>query len=154
MSDTDQKRAWKIADNNRVCFYGWNGKQVPMSPIVREEENAIYFLADADSDKITDITGNSSVQLSFSDESANDYLLVEGNAAVSNDRQKIEELWTPFAKAFWDSHEDPDIRLIVVTPSQAEFWDGPGTMAAKAKMLVAAVTGNKPDMGDNRLTKM
>jgi general stress protein 26 len=154
MSDKDQQRAWKIADNNRVCFYGWNGKQVPMSPIVREEENAIYFLTDADSDKITDIDANSTVQLSFSDESANDYLLVEGRAAVSNDREKIKELWTPFAKAFWESEDDPAIRLIVVTPAQAEFWDGPGTMAAKAKMLVAAVTGTKPDMGDNRLTEM
>ncbi len=65
MSETDPKRAWKIAADNRVCFYGWNGKQVPMTPIVREEEGTIYFLADVDSEKVTDIHGKLPVQLTF-----------------------------------------------------------------------------------------
>lgn len=154
MTDSDPQRAWKIAEDSRVCFYGWNGNQVPMSPIVRKDEGAIYFLADVDSEKVTDIQGQSVVQLTFSNESANDYLFVAGNAQVSNDRAKIKELWTPFAKAFWDSEDDPDIRLITVSPNHAEFWDGPGTIAATAKMLYASVTGNKPDMGDNRKTGM
>lgn len=154
MAETDPQRAWKIAESNRVCFYGWNGKQVPMSPIVREDEGTIYFLADADSEKVTDIQGQTAVQLTFSNESANDYLFIVGDAKVLNDRAKIKELWTPFAKAFWESADDPDIRLIVVSPNHAEFWDGPGKIAATAKMLYASVTGSKPDMGDNRETGM
>ncbi|MDR6433540.1 general stress protein 26 [Brucella pseudogrignonensis] len=125
-----------------------------MSPIVRKEEGAIYFLTDARSDKVTDIQGQSTVQLTFSNESANDYLFIEGNAQVSNDRAKIKDVWTPFAKAFWESENDPKIRLIVVSPSHAEFWDGPGAIMATAKMLFASVTGKKPDMGDNRETGM
>ncbi|MGW6780650.1 pyridoxamine 5'-phosphate oxidase family protein [Brucella pseudogrignonensis] len=154
MAETDPQRAWKIAESNRVCFYGWNEKQVPMSPIVREDERSIYFLADADSEKVTDIQGQTAVQLTFSNESANDYLFIVGDAKVLNDRAKIKELWTPFAKAFWESADDPDIRLIVVSPNHAEFWDGPGKIAATAKMLYASVTGSKPDMGDNRETGM
>ncbi len=154
MAETDPQRAWKIAESNRVCFYGWDGKQVPMSPIVREDEGTIYFLADADSEKVTDIQGQTAVQLTFSNESANDYLFIVGDAKVLNDRAKIKELWTPFAKAFWESADDPDIRLIVVSPNHAEFWDGPGKIAATAKMLYASVTGSKPDMGDNRETGM
>jgi hypothetical protein len=42
----------------------------------------------------------------------------------------------------------------VVSPNHAEFWDGPGRVAATAKMLFASVTGNKPDIGDNRETGM
>lgn len=154
MTETDPQRAWKIATDNRVCFYGWNGKQVPMSPIVRKEEGTIYFLADAASEKVTDIQEKSPVQLTFSNESANDYLFIIGDAQVSNNRAKIKELWTPFAKAFWNSEDDPDIRLIVVSPNHAEFWDGPGRISATAKMLYASVTGSKPDMGDNRETGM
>ena len=154
MTETDPQRAWKIATDNRVCFYGWNGKQVPMTPIVREEEGTIYFLADADSEKVTDIHGKLPVQLTFSNEASNDYLFIAADAQISNDRFKIKELWTPLAKAFWDSEDDPDIRLIVVSPNHAEFWDGPGRVAATAKMLFASVTGNKPDMGDNRETGM
>jgi general stress protein 26 len=94
------------------------------------------------------------VQLTFSNEASNDYLFIAADAQISNDRSKIKELWTPFAKAFWDSEDDPDIRLIVVSPNHAEFWDGPGRVAATAKMLFASVTGNKPDIGDNRETGM
>lgn len=154
MTDTDPQKAWKIAEANRVCFYGWNGKQVPMSPIVRKDEGVIYFLADASSDKVTDLGSPADVQLTFSDQSANDYLLVTGNAKISNDIEKIKELWTPFAKAWWDSENDPNIRLIVVSPTHAEFWDGPGAVTAAAKMLFAAVTGDRPDMGENRETGM
>lgn len=154
MTDSDSQRAWKIAEDNRVCFYGWNGKQVPMSPLVRKNEGIIYFLTDVASEKVTENQGNSAVQLTFSNESANDYLFIEGKAQVSNDRAKIKELWTPFAKAFWESEDDPNIRLIAVSPSHAEFWDGPGSIAATAKMIYASVTGNKPDMGDNRETSM
>src|SRR5690606_23732389 len=103
------------------------GHQMPMSPIVRKEEGAIYFLTDARSDKVGEIGGEETVQLTFSDHSANDYLVVEGQAQVSNDREKIRDLWNAFAKAWWDSADDPNIRLIAVSPIRAEFWDGPGT---------------------------
>lgn len=154
MTNTDPQKAWNIAKASRVCFYGSNGKQVPMTAIVRPDEGAIYFLTDASSEKVMDIVGEARVQLTFSDHSANDYLFIEGDAYVSNDRAKIKELWTPFAKAWWDSENDPNIRLIVVSPNHAEFWDGPGSIAATAKMLFAAVTGDKPDMGENRKTGM
>jgi hypothetical protein len=37
-----------------------------------------------------------------------------------------------------------------VTPSQAEYWDGPGALVATVKMAVAAMTGNRPQLGENR----
>ncbi|RBO86827.1 pyridoxamine 5'-phosphate oxidase family protein, partial [Pseudochrobactrum asaccharolyticum] len=56
--------------------------------------------------------------------------------------------------AFWDSADDPNIRLIVVSPNRAEFWDGPNSLTAAVKMMFASVTGSKPDLGDNRETGM
>jgi len=154
MSDSDPAKAWEIAEGNRVCFFGVRGHQMPMSPIVRKEEGAIYFLTDARSDKVGEIGGEETVQLTFSDHSANDYLVVEGQAQVSNDREKIRDLWNAFAKAWWDSADDPNIRLIAVSPIRAEFWDGPGTLTASAKMLFASITGGRPDMGKKKHTGM
>lgn len=154
MSDSDPVRAWKIAENCRVCFFGLSDHQMPMSPIIRKDEGAIYFLTDARSEKVQEVGVEHVVQLTFSDHSANDYLFIEGDAQVSNDREKIRDLWSPFAKAWWDSPDDPNIRLITVSPNRAEFWDGPGNITASAKMLFAAATGGRPDMGDNRKTGM
>ncbi|GGA51091.1 hypothetical protein GCM10011385_00420 [Nitratireductor aestuarii] len=154
MTASDPEKAWKIAENTRACFFSVSGHQMPMSAIVRKDEGAIYFLTDANSEKVGEIQDDHTVQLSFADHSANDYLVVEGQAQVSNDREKIRELWSTFAQAWWDSPEDPNIRLISVSPNSAEFWDGPGSITASAKMLFAAVTGGRPDMGEKKHTGM
>ena len=43
----------------------------------------------------------------------------------------------------------PEPRLLTVTPSQAELWEGPNKLVAAAIMLTAAVTGAKPAVGDH-----
>ena len=62
----------------------------------------------------------------------------------------MRELWGTPAKTWWDSPDDPNIRVLKVTPQEAEFWEGSGTGISYVKMAVAAATGNRPDMGENR----
>ena len=64
------------------------------------------------------------------------------------------ELWEPTAKAWWDSADNPNIRLLTVTPSEAEYWDSPGKTVSMVKMLVAAATGTRPDVGKNEKVAM
>jgi general stress protein 26 len=82
------------------------------------------------------------------------FVSLAGTAAVTNDRAKIKELWDPSAKAYWDSPDNPNIRLLTVTPDSAEFWDSPGKVISMVKMAVAAATGAKPDIGENRKVSM
>ena len=43
------------------------------------------------------------------------------------------------------------MRVIVLTPSQAELWDGPASSTFTAfEMVKAKVTGQKPNLGGNR----
>jgi len=79
---------------------------------------------------------------------------VTGEASVSSDRAKIKELWNPWAKAWWDSPDDPNICILKVTPTQAEYWDTPGKIINTIKMAVAAATGNRPEIGENRKVAM
>lgn len=67
---------------------------------------------------------------------------------------RIADLWSAFDKAWWDDETDPDIRLLTVTPERAELWESPGKLVAFATMLTAAVTGAKPDFGDNATVRM
>jgi general stress protein 26 len=126
----------------------------PMSAYLQREDNAIYFLTDARRHKDAEIARNPSINLSFADASSQKYVSLTGNAVVSNDRAKIRELFSTPAKAWWDSAEDPNIRVLKVTPDDAEFWDSPGTIISYAKMAAAAVSGTRPEIGENRKVSM
>ena len=126
----------------------------PMSAYPEREENAIYFLTDARHHKDEEIARSASVNLSFADAGSQKYVSVSGNAAISNDRTKIKELFSTPAKAWWHSADDPNIRVVKVTPDDAEFWDAPGSVISYVKMAAAAVTNTRPDIGDNRKVAM
>jgi hypothetical protein len=44
--------------------------------------------------------------------------------------------------------------VLKITPDDAEFWDSPGTIISYVKMATAAVTGTRPDIGENRKVSM
>jgi len=79
----------------------------------------------------------------------NGYVSFTGTLSASNDRAKIKELWSAFDNAWWDSADDPSIRLVTFNPTEAELWDGPNKITAAALMLTAAIAGSKPRLGDH-----
>ena len=146
-------RVWELAKKIDFCmFTTWDGEHQqsrPLSARVERDEHAIYFLVSADSRKIEQIERYSTVNLAFADTGSMKFVSITGEAAVTNDRAKIADLWSDFDKAWWDDETDPDIRLLTVTPETAELWDLPGKAVAFAKMVAAAVTGAKPKIGEN-----
>ena len=126
----------------------------PMSACLERGSNAIFFLTDARRHNDDEIAGNPNVKVSFADAAEQKYVSVTGTAVVSNDRAKIKQLFSTPAKAWWDSAEDPNIRVIRITPDDAEFWDTPGSVISYVKMVAAAMTGSRPDIGENRKVAM
>lgn len=157
-TSNDTTRVWDLAEKISVAMLAnWDGQNLhsrPMSAHVARDENAFYFLADKRHHKDEDIRKFPTVCLAFADAGDHKYLSVTGDASVSNDRAKIKELFTTWAKAWWDSPEDPNLCLLKVVPTQAEYWDTPGKVISSIKMAVAAATGNRPDIGENRKVAM
>lgn len=154
----DIERAWdlmkKIGFAMLVTRDGDKLRGRPMSAYLERDNNAILFLTDARRHKDEEIARSPNVNLSFADAGSQKYVSVTGTAAVSNDRAKIKQLFSTPARAWWDSADDPNIRLLRVTPDDAEFWDSPGSVISYVKMAAAAVTGTRPDLGDNRKVAM
>jgi general stress protein 26 len=154
----DVERTWtlmeKIGFAMLVTLDGEKLRARPMRAYVRPEENAIYFLADARRHKDDEIAHHPEVNLAFADTGGQKYVSVAGKATVSNDRALIKEMFTTPAKAWWDSAEDPNIRVLKVTPDDAEYWDAPGKVISYIKMAAAAATGSRPEIGDNRKVSM
>ena len=153
-NDNDVDRAWelmkKIGFAMLVTHDGEKLRARPMSASFERETNTIYFLTDARRHKDEEIARNPGVNLSFADASSQKYVSLTGTAVVSNDRAKIRELFSMPAKAWWESADDPNIRVLKITPDDAEFWDSPGTVMSYVKMAAAAATDTRPEMGDNR----
>ena len=121
----------------------------PMSAYLVRDENVIYFLTDARRHMDEEIARNPQVNLSFANAGSQKYVSISGSAVISNDRAKIKQLFSTPAKAWWDSADDPNIRVLKITPEDAEFWDSPGTLTSYVKMTAAAFTGARPDLGDH-----
>lgn len=153
-NDSDTDRAWdlmkKIGFAMLVTRDSEKLRARPMAAYIDRAADAVYFLSDARRHKDDEIRQNPNVNLSFADAGEQKYVSVSGTASVSNDRAKIQQLFTTTAKAWWDSADDPNIRVLKFTPEEAEFWDSPGTVISYVKMAAAAVTGSRPDVGTNR----
>ena len=148
-----QDRIWELADKIDICmFTTWDGERQrsrPLSARVFREDHAIHFLVDQEGHKNEQVEKFPYVSMAWVDSGGHKYAVISGKAKLSNDRAKIAELWSDWDKAWWDDASDPAIRLLTVTPEDGELWDSPNTIVATAKMALAAVTGNAPDMGDN-----
>jgi general stress protein 26 len=151
--DEHVERIWELARRIGIAmFVTWDGKEQrarPLAATVEKDEGAIYFLTDVNSEKDDQITEFPHVSVSFADHKHSKYVALSGKATISNDRARIKKLWSPFAKAWWDSPEDPAIRVIKVVPHDAELWDSPGRIVTTISMLAAAVTGRSPRIGEN-----
>lgn len=145
-------RAWELAKSIGICMLvTWDGEKQrarPMAANPKRDEHAIYFLADKDSEQVAQANRFPVVTATFADLSSNKYVAISGRATVRDDRTKIMELWNAADKAWWDSSDDPAIRVIQIEPTEAELWDSPGRLVAAVKMLTAAATGIKPSLGE------
>ncbi len=154
----DIAQVWELIEKIGICMLttreGEALRARPMSAHAKPDENAIYFLADVRQHKEEIIRQTPSVGLAFADNGSYKYVSVTGHAEISNDRAKIKELWSTWAKAWWSGPDDPNIRLLRVDPVDAEYWDSPGKIISGIKMGVAALTGERPDLGRNRKVAM
>jgi general stress protein 26 len=154
----DIAQTWNLMEKIGFCMLstrsGDDIRARPMAAHVEPMENAIYFLTDISSTKDDEIARWPNVGLAFADSKGQKYVSVTGSAELLNDREQIRELWTTPAKAWWNDPEDPAIRILKITPKYAEYWDSPGTVVSYVKMLAAAVTDSRPDMGDNAKVRL
>ncbi|MEO9297739.1 pyridoxamine 5'-phosphate oxidase family protein [Devosia alba] len=153
-----QDRIWELAGKIDICmFTTWDGERQrsrPLSARLSRDEHSIYFLVDESGHKNEQVEQFPFVSMAWVDSAGHKYAVVSGKARLSNDRAMITQLWSDWDKAWWDDASDPAIRLLTVTPEDGELWDSPNQLVTTAKMALAAVTGQAPDMGDNAKVKL
>jgi len=144
----------ELINHNAVCMFTSNVDEVPLQtrPMTTQEiddQGNFWFLSAKDSHKNHEVEGDSRVQLLFANTSESEYLTVYGHATIIEDRKKIEEMWSPTAKAwFVEGKDDPNLSLIKVSPEHAYYWEPKQSkMVTLFKMAAAALTGNRMEIG-------
>ena len=143
----------KALAENKIClFCTFEGNEIvsrPMSTQGIDDNGTIWFFSSRNSLKNIQITTENKVYLMYADTGAQHYLSLTAYAQIADDREKIEALWTPLAKAWFEQGKvDPDIKLIKLHPIEGHYWDTKnGKLVSAIKIAAAALTGKQPDAG-------
>lgn len=118
-----------------------------------DEASVLYFFISAKSEMATRLVVDDLVNVSYADPGADTYVSVAGQASISNDQATKERLWSPMAKAWFPGGvTDPELALLEVRISHAEFWNVKDSKVVQLfKMAKAAITGEPPkDLGEHK----
>jgi len=142
-----------LAEKADTCFFctkittGQPLKVRPMSVRKVDDQGGFWFLSANDSHKNADIQSDNQVHLLFQGSPHSDFLSVFGTATISQNREKIAELWNPILKAwFTEGEDDPRITVIKVEAKEGYYWDNKhGNAVAFVKTMAGAIMGKTLD---------
>ncbi|HEK21262.1 MULTISPECIES: pyridoxamine 5'-phosphate oxidase family protein [unclassified Mucilaginibacter] len=121
----------------------------PMGTADIDDEGNIWFFTNEYSPKVSEISMENTVSLTYSDVKNHTYLSIVATAQVVDDKEKMKELWNPFIQTFFPQGlDDPKLTLLKVIPNDAEYWDSSSSrMVVLFNMLKATLTGKQYDEG-------
>ncbi|HKE97246.1 MAG TPA: pyridoxamine 5'-phosphate oxidase family protein [Povalibacter sp.] len=118
---------------------------------LRFAEGMLWFFTALDSAKVQELRRDIRVSVAYAHPPKNAYVTVAGTGAVLKDLAKAQELWTPFARAFFPAGvEDPRLALLQVHVERAEIWTGGGMAAQLFAVAWAAATGEPVEVRTTR----
>jgi|SRR5688572_5865249 len=155
MELSNKEKVKELVSHSRVGMLGTLEagfmKFRPMSHVDIDDDGNIWFFTSKDSWKAEDIQRNPTVQLLYVNESDSCYISIEGTAHLSDDHQRMKELFNPFVKAWFPKGlKDPSIALLIVHPMEMEYWSNDDSkVLTYLKILTAAATGSQPSVGSH-----
>src|SRR5690606_16232845 len=128
---------------------------VPMSTKKIDDDGNMWFLSDKNSTYNQNIERQNRAQLIYADKGNFEFLTVYGRASISSDRNKIKDLYGSGDDAWFEGLDDPNLTAIKIEPDDAHYWDTKnGKVLSLLKMVGEAITGNEPDLGEQRKLKI
>jgi Uncharacterized stress protein (general stress protein 26) len=120
----------EIVQHSPICFFVTSSREPgssgarPMTVQRVDDKGNLWFISAIDTHKDQELSQNPEVTLYFQSSEHSEYLEIHGRASVSQDKQKIDELWHPQFDAWFDGgKEDPRVSVIRVEPAEGHYWD-------------------------------
>ena len=157
---SDQETLWNLIKDVKfgMLVHRHSNGALHGHPLTTQNRSAdegalLYFFISGKSEIASRLREDAVVNVSYADPGADSYVSVAGTASFSSDMPTIERLWSPMAKAWFPGGvNDPNLAMLVVKISEAEYWNVKDSKATQLfKMVQSAVTGEPPkDMADHK----
>ena len=152
--DHHRDRIWDLIEGAGVCMlttrFGSGLRARPLQHRADRSYGLLWFLTDARSGKEREIAATQDVGLVFIDEAQKAYLSITAQAHKLDDHAKAAGIWRATDSLWWCGPDDPNLRVLRVTPLLAELWDGPANTAGQLYEFAKAMFGAAPNLGENR----
>lgn len=129
----------------------------PMHALELDQHGCLWFFGSATSPKVEEAHAHSQeVNISFADSHKMDYLSISGHMKISQDRDKMKMLWSPYIKIWFPKGlDDPNLALLGIEIDTAEYWEAPGNAVKRLYGFAKALTtGDKSAIGDHEKIKL
>jgi general stress protein 26 len=149
-------RIWDIIEKVGVCMlttqFADGLRARPLEARPDRGAGLIFFVTDIHSAKEEEIEAKPDVGLIFIDSNDKAYLSITGRACIIRDAEKTKAEWRKTDEFWWPGGpSDPNVCLLRIEPFTGELWDGPASaVAAIFEFAKARLTGEKPNLGENR----
>jgi len=130
----------------------------PMALAEIQDSGELVFPTGLRDEKVAQIEADPRVALGVQGKSKWAYLA--GRARILRDRSMIDRLWKePWKLWFPQGKNDPDLCLLIVDPTEGEYWDNSGSRGIRFAIEAAKayIHGREPDakkMDENAKVKL
>ncbi len=109
-----------------------------------DESGWLWFITDRHSRKACELSQNPNATIAFQSKKRDRYISVQGSAVVVRDDVKLKELWNPTLRSWFPAgRRDPEIVLVAMRVSRAEYWLVRRTRLARVMSMVRGVATGK-----------
>jgi len=128
----------------------------PMVAAQSDFDGTLWFFTRASSHKVDEVQQDQRVGVTYADPSKQDYVSLSGKARLVRDKASIDSHWGEAMRTWFPKgKDDPDIALLRVDVTMAEYWDAPNsTMVHAYGYVKAVVTGKSPHPGENEKVRI
>lgn len=116
------------------------------------ENGILYFFVSRKTELGQRLQKDGNVNVSYSDPHKDAYISIAGQARINDNLDDKKRLFNAMSKAWFPGGAtDPDLELVEVLIEHAEYWDVRESKTTQLfKMAAAAVSGERPTMGEHR----
>lgn len=108
----------------------------------------IQILLDTDEEWVRGLGGVGMLQVTLSDDRRNNWAWMVGGYSTSTDPALIDELWSPFAGAYFDQGRDtPGIAVLTIDVQHGRYWSAPSGRIGSLISAVRAKLGDAEQSG-------
>ncbi len=126
----------------------------PMSHFLDRDARTLYFITSSDTDLVKEIGTAADARFCLIGKDHDFHACLTGPLAVSNDKAKLDELWSSVAAAWFEGgRDDPRVTLLEMPIAEAAVWSSTGNPVSFAWEIARSNMNEEhtPDVGVHKV---